>query len=173
MSDAWTAVRGHPARFLASVWPWRALAYLATTVPIGLAWLIVLLVVFAVGVATVVVVAGLLVLAGIPVLAHLAAAGERRRIRLVFPGRPVNQPPAPRGPGHARASWPEAGVTVLLATLFWIADAVMLVLLTAPVVMLIAPVLVRSGAVDIVGGGSTPPVRHGPRCPLASSPWSC
>jgi signal transduction histidine kinase len=151
MRDAWVAVRGHPARFLASVWPWRSLAYLATTVPIGLAWLIVLLVVFAVGAATVVVVAGVLVLAGIPVLAHLAAAGERRRIRLVFPGRPENQPPALRDPEDRRASWPEMGVTVLLATLFWIADAVVLVLLTAPVVLLIAPVLVRSDVLDIAG----------------------
>jgi signal transduction histidine kinase len=151
MPDAWTAVRGHPARFLASVWPWRSLAYLATTVPIGLAWLIVLAVVFAVGVATVVVVAGVLVLAGLPVLAHLAAAGERRRIRLVFPGRPENRPHALLAPEHRRASWPETGVTVLLATLFWIADAVVLVLLTAPVVLLIAPVLVRSDVLDIAG----------------------
>ncbi|MDG4832506.1 sensor domain-containing protein [Solwaraspora sp. WMMD1047] len=151
MSDAWTAVRGHPARFLASVWPWRSLAYLATTVPIGLAWLTVLVVVFAVGAATVVLVAGLLVLAGMPVLVRLAAAGEWRRIRLVFPGRPVPQPTALRDPGRGRASWPEAGVTVLLATLFWSADAVLLVLLTAPVLLVIAPVLVRSGTIDIAG----------------------
>ncbi|WP_326554739.1 sensor histidine kinase [Micromonospora sp. NBC_01813] len=151
MSDAWTAVRGRPARFLASVWPWRSLAYLVTTVPIGLAWLTVLLVVVAVGVATVVVIAGLLVLAGIPVLVHLAAAGERRRLRLIYPGRPVHQPPVLGGPGHGRASWPEAGVTVLLTTVFWIADAVLLILLTIPVLLLIAPVLVRSGAIDIAG----------------------
>jgi signal transduction histidine kinase len=153
MSDAWTAVRGRPARFLASVWPWRSLAYVASTVPIGLAWLILLLVVLAVGVATVVVVAGLFVLACIPVLAHLAAAGERRRLRLIFPGRPVNQPRALRDPEHGRASWPETIVTVLLATLFWIAGAVVLVLLTAPVVLLLAPVLVlvRSDVVDVAG----------------------
>lgn len=166
MSDAWTAVRGHPVRFLASAWPWRSLAYLATTVPIGLAWLTVLAVVVAVGAATVVVIAGLLVLAGIPVLVHLAAAGERRRIRLIYPGRPVLQPPVPRHPErggraswphpgafwpHRRASWPEAGVTVLLTTVFWIADAVLLILLTVPVLLLVAPVLVRSGTIDIAG----------------------
>ncbi|MFV2022922.1 histidine kinase [Micromonospora sp. LOL_023] len=158
MSDAWTAVRGHPARFLASVWPWRSLAYLVTTVPIGLAWLTVLAVVVAVGAATVVLIAGLLVLiagllvlAGMPVLVHLAAAGERRRLRLIHPGRPVHQPPALRGPAHRRASWPEAGVTVLLTTLFWIADAVLLILLTVPVLLLLAPVLVRSGAIDLAG----------------------
>lgn len=151
MSDAWTAVRGHPARFLASVWPWRSLAYLATTVPVGLAWLIVLLVVVAVGAATVVLIAGLLVLAGIPVLVHLAAAGERRRLRLIYPGLPVHQPPAARDPARRRASWPETGVTVLLTTVFWIADAVLLLLLTVPVLLLIAPVLVHSGTIDIAG----------------------
>src|SRR3712207_4439036 len=149
MSDAWTVVRGHPARFLASVWPWRSLAYVASTVPIGLAWLIILLVVLVVGVATVVVVAGLFVLAGIPMLAHLAATGERRRLRLIFPGRPVSRPSGPRDPEHGRGSWSETGVAVLLATLLWPADAVVLVLLTAPVVLLIAPVLVRSDVIDI------------------------
>src|ERR1700754_3121318 len=98
--DAWTAVRGRPARFLASVWPWRSLAYVASTVPIGLAWLIVLVVVLGVGLATVVVVAGLFVLAGIPVLAHLAARGERRRLRLIFPGPPGREVPD-------RQRWPE------------------------------------------------------------------
>lgn len=158
MSDAWTAVRGHPARFLASAWPWRSLAYLASTVPVGLAWLTVLAVVVAVGAATVVLIAGLLVLAGIPVLVHLAAAGERRRLRLIYPGRPAHQPPAPRDPAHPRAfwphrraSWPETGVTVLLTTVFWIADAVLLLLLTVPVLLLIAPVLVRSGTIDLAG----------------------
>ncbi|WJK39838.1 sensor domain-containing protein [Solwaraspora sp. WMMA2056] len=107
MSDAWTAVRGHPARFLASAWPWRSLAYLATTVPVGLAWLTVLAVVVAVGAATVVLIAGLLVLAGIPVLVRLAAADERRRIRLIYPGRPARQSPALRDPQRGgRASWP-------------------------------------------------------------------
>jgi hypothetical protein len=89
MSDAWAAVRGRPVRFLASAWPWRSLAYVSSTVPIGLAWLILLLVVVGVGVATIVVVAGLFVLAGLPTLTRLAAAGERRRLRLIFRGQPV------------------------------------------------------------------------------------
>ena len=35
MADAWSALRGHPVRFLGSSWPWRALAYLVTTVVVG------------------------------------------------------------------------------------------------------------------------------------------
>jgi signal transduction histidine kinase len=151
MSDAWTAVRGRPARFLASSWPWRSLAYVGSTVPIGLAWLIVLLVVFGVGVATIVVVAGLFVLAGLPTLARHAAAGERRRLRLMFPGRPVVRPPAQRDPAQGRGSWPETGVTLLLATVFWLVDAVAVVLLSAPVVLILAPVLVRHDEVDVAG----------------------
>ncbi|MEU1590582.1 histidine kinase [Micromonospora sp. NPDC005710] len=151
MSDAWTAVRGRPTRFLASVWPWRSLTYVATTVPIGLGWLILLLMVLTVGVATIVVVAGLFVLAGLPTLAHLAAAGERRRLRLIFPGRPVSRLPAPRDREHGRVAWPEAGVTVLLVTLFWLVDAVVVVLLTAPVVLILAPVLVRHDVVEVAG----------------------
>ncbi|MEU8218321.1 sensor histidine kinase [Micromonospora taraxaci] len=151
MDDAWTAVRGRPTRFLASVWPWRSLAYVATTVPIGLGWLILLLVVLTVGVATIVVVAGLFVLAGLPTLAHLAAAGERRRLRLIFPGRLVSRLPAPRDPEHGRVAWPERGVTVLLVTLFWLVDAAVVVLLTAPVVLILAPVLVRHDVVEVAG----------------------
>ncbi|WP_328474485.1 histidine kinase [Actinoplanes sp. NBC_00393] len=147
--DAWTAVRGRPTRFLLSAWPWRALAYVASTVPIGLAWLILLLVMLAVGGATVIVVAGLFVLAGIPVLARLAAASERRRLRLIFPGRPAHQPPDPQ-PG--RVSWPETGVTVLLATVFWLVDAaLLLLLLTVPGALLLAPVLVRRDRLDLAG----------------------
>ncbi|GIF63932.1 histidine kinase [Asanoa ishikariensis] len=146
--DAWSAVRGRPVRFLTSVWPWRALAYVASTLPIGLAWLLVMVVVLGVGVATIVVVAGLFVLAGLPTLAHLAARGERWRIRLVIPGR--RGPLAPRD-GRRPLSWPEMGVTVLLATLFWLVDAVALVLLTAPVVLLLAPLLVRYDTLEVAG----------------------
>ncbi|MCX5119830.1 sensor histidine kinase [Micromonospora sp. NBC_00362] len=124
---------------------------MATTVPIGLGWLILLLVVLTVGVATTVVVAGLFVLAGLPTLAHLAAAGERRRLRLIFPGRPVSRLPAPRDRENGRVAWPETGVTVLLVTLFWLVDGAVVVLLTAPVVLILAPVLVRHDVVEVAG----------------------
>jgi signal transduction histidine kinase len=151
MSDAWTALRGRPVRFLASAWPWRSLAYVSSTVPIGLAWLILLVVVAGVGVATIVLVAGLFVLAGLPTLTHLAAAGERRRLRLIFRGPPADRRPAQRDPAAGRGSWPEAGVTLLLATVFWLVDAVAVVLLSAPVVLILAPVLVRHDEVDVAG----------------------
>jgi signal transduction histidine kinase len=140
--DAWTAVRGRPARFLTSAWPWRALAYVSSTLPLGLAWLIVLVAVLGVGVATIVVVAGLLVFAGIPTLARIAARGELRRTRLIYPG-PTLEPS-----GGRRA---QMGVMVLLATLFWLADAVALLLLAVPVTFLLAPALVHLDGLEVTG----------------------
>ncbi|MGN9811254.1 histidine kinase [Micromonospora sp. BQ11] len=48
-------------------------------------------------------------------------------------------------------AWPEAGVTVLLVTLFWLVDAAVVVLLTASVMLILAPVLVRHDMVEIAG----------------------
>ena len=141
--DAWTAVRGRPTRFLTSVWPWRALAYVISTLPLGLVWLIVLVAVLGVGVATIVVVAGLLVFAGIPRLARIAARGELRRTRLLYPGGPVFEPK-----GGRRL---QMGVMVLLATLFWLVDAVALLLLAFPVTFLLAPALVRFDVLEVAG----------------------
>jgi len=73
--------------------------------------------------------------------------GERRRIRLVIPGGRGPRPPRDGQP----FSWPEIGVTVLLATLFWLVDAVALVLLAAPVVLLLAPLLVRYDTLEVAG----------------------
>src|SRR6478735_3620574 len=75
--DAWTALRADPRRYLGSRWPWGALAYLLTTVPVGLAMLVVLATTLVVGAVTAV------LLAGIPVLAGLLGVLERSRMRLV------------------------------------------------------------------------------------------
>ena len=89
--DAWTAVRGSPWRFLGSAWPWRSLAYLLTTVPVGLATLVVLALGLVVGVATLVVVVGAVVLAGLPVIAAAVGVLERRRLGLVRQGAPSDR----------------------------------------------------------------------------------
>jgi hypothetical protein len=86
-TDAWAALRGHPVRFLRSAWPWRSLAYVVTSVPIGLVALLVLATTLMIGAVTLVVVVGLAVLAAIPVLTGLLGVVERRRLALVRPGR--------------------------------------------------------------------------------------
>lgn len=140
--DAWAAVRGRPWSFLTSAWPWRALAYVVSTVPLGIACLIVLGVTVAIGVATAVVVVGVIVLAGIPRLARAIAAIERRRLRLLLPG--VTPPPA-------GSRWPEIGAAVLLSSVFLVVDFMVLGLLAAVVSVLLAPLVVRYDTVDVAG----------------------
>ncbi|MDZ5620994.1 sensor histidine kinase [Nocardioides bizhenqiangii] len=154
--DAWTAVRGKPWRFLFSVWPWRSLAYLATTVPVGLATLAVLFLVLGVGLLTLVVVVGLLVLAGVPRVATVVAEVERRRLGLVLPH--AIQPRSSTLRERLRAgrilpvAWPEVGYAVLLATILWVLDGVVLsFVITTPGVFLLAPWLVEIDQVAMFG----------------------
>ncbi|MFL6075093.1 MAG: sensor histidine kinase [Mycobacteriales bacterium] len=153
VTNAWQALtwRG----FLASRWPWRALAYLVTAVPVGLAVggaLFVLL--LAGGLLTI-------VLVGVPVLLALAFAGlpvatvERRRLRIIDTG-PTGNPhlPAPgRGPRawvgarlREQATWRELAYAVLLATVAWpVALAAAGAALIVPGMLLSAPVIVGLG----------------------------
>lgn len=159
--DVWAALRSSPWRLLASSWPWRALAYLATGALVGLAVTAVLFVLVGVGLLTLVILVGVLVLAGIPLLAALVADVERARLRLVLPDvRPgPAAPPAPiawgdrlRALRRLRISGPEVGYTVLLATVLWLVDAVVLnLIITIPGVLVLAPVLVRLDAPIAVG----------------------
>src|SRR6478735_6760466 len=101
--DAWTALRAKPWRYLGSRWPWGALAYLLSTVPIGVAMLVVLALALVVGAAT------LVVLAGSPVLAGVLGVVERRRLRLVQ-GAPASGMTLRERLGAGRrlaVSWPE------------------------------------------------------------------
>ncbi|WP_205474184.1 sensor domain-containing protein [Nocardioides sp. SYSU D00038] len=154
--DAWAALRGRPWRLVLSRWPWRALAYLVTTVPVGLVSLVVLLLVLGVGLLTLVVVVGVLVLAGVPLLAAVVAALERRRLRLVLPRPGEAQVPSLRTLLRARRSlpvaWREVGHLVLLAVVLWAVDAVVVLFcVTVPVVLLAAPWLSRVDRLAMLG----------------------
>ncbi len=157
LRDAWTALRAEPWRFLASSWPWRSLAYLASTVPVGIVTLVVLVTVVGLGALTAVVVVGLLLLASVPVVATVVAEVERARIRLVLPQeRDAEHPASATLRERVRTwrtlpvSWSEIGYTVLLAVVLWVVDAVILLFAIAlPVVLLLAPVLVRIDALEV------------------------
>lgn len=154
--DAWAAARGRPLRFLSSSWPWRSLAYVATTVPVGLAAFAALFIVLGVGLLTLVVVVGLLVLAGVPRMATVIAEVERRRLGLVQPCAIQPRSGTLREQLRARRNlpiaWPEVGYSFILATLLWVLDSVLLsFLVITPGAFLLAPVLVQIDQLDMVG----------------------
>ena len=152
--DAWAAVRGHPARFLLSAWPWRSFAYVLTSVPIGLVALVVLATALMIGALTLVVVVGLAVLAGIPLLTGLLGVVERRRLALVRPGPASGTSLLERLRAGRRVpvSWPEVGYAVLLGGLLWPVDAAaLIVLVTVPAVLMLAPWLRTVDEMNVLG----------------------
>ena len=122
-------LRGHPARFLGSSWPWRSLAYLLTTVAVGLATLLVC--VGCLGVLTLVIVVG------------RSCSGCRCAASVGV----LERPQAPAGPHGAPArascrerlragrrlpvSWPEVGYAFLLAVVLWPLDFLVVVFAVA------------------------------------------
>jgi signal transduction histidine kinase len=154
--DAWSAVRGRPERFLRSAWPWRSILYVATTVPVGVAVLVVLFLVVGIGVLTAVLVVGVLILARVPGIARLVAAGERWRLALVRPGTvgdPVPWRDQLRAGRNLPVAWSEVGYAALLATVFVVVDFFALLILFVPVVFLLTPLLrwLSGSAVESVG----------------------
>ncbi|MER6995410.1 sensor domain-containing protein [Streptomyces sp. NPDC000410] len=139
-------------RYLLSSWPWRSALYLLSSVPIGLATLISLLLLAIAGSALAV------VLIGVPLLLMLALAGiplaavERRRLLLIDSTALVSAHREPESPGltawarvrfKERATWRELGYALLFAFVLWPLDALVVGmalavsggLLATPVVM--------------------------------------
>jgi signal transduction histidine kinase len=123
MTKRWQSIRQalteRPFRLPFSWWPWRALAYLLSSIPLGIAFILTSLV-FTV------------TMAGIPLLGMPLAAAERYRLRWLDCA-PIASPhlgPAEPGLGswyrlrlHQLATWRELGYAVLFGGL-WIADGV-------------------------------------------------
>ena len=131
MADAWTALRGHPARFLGSRWPWRSLAYLVTSVFVGVPFLVVAL-----------------------CLTRLFGVLERRRLGLVQDRPPSGLTRRERRRARRRlpVSWPEVGYAFLLAVVLFPLDFLLVVfLVTVPVVMLLAPALAETDDMAVLG----------------------
>jgi signal transduction histidine kinase len=143
-ATVWEALRGGPRRFLGSLWPMRALAYLLSGVATGLAalaWLPVALVLGAV--------------VGTPLLTLPLVAVERRRLRLL--GGPAVPDPhrRPDRPGPVAwlrqrcaepVTWRELAYLALHGTVLLLLDATAIGLALAPVLALGSGTLVRSEA---------------------------
>ncbi|MFF9816472.1 sensor histidine kinase [Streptomyces sp. NPDC014006] len=152
----WQAL-GRP-RYLLTPWPWRATAYLVSGVALGVAVLVSLVTLVAVGGVLA------LVLVGLPLLAAVALAGlpvaalERHRLRLVADGPVPGGHAAPGEPGlrswlttrlREQATWRELGHALLCAALLWPAEAlVVTVAVLFPVAMAATPLLMAT-----TGGG--------------------
>jgi signal transduction histidine kinase len=136
-NTAWEAIRGGPRRYLFSLWPLRALAYVVSGVIVGVATLIWL------PVATL---AGGFVLT--PLATQPLAALERRRLALVG-GDPLPDPHrAPDRPGlpswlrsryRESATWRELAYAMLHATGLLALDA------AATLIAVVAPVVAFAG----------------------------
>ncbi|GAA0943566.1 sensor histidine kinase [Nonomuraea longicatena] len=120
--NAWQTITSDPLRFLVSAWPWRALLYLLTGLPGGLAWIVIVVNGRQAGMVT----ASAVLLVAACVLSRPIAALERRRLRLVDP---EGLPPPPARAGLASpATWREIGHALLWATLLPTANGTIFVL---------------------------------------------
>lgn len=143
-----------------SSWAWRSLAYLVSTVFVGLFALVAFLIVIGVGVLTIPIVIGLFLLGGLPTLGAWIAVVERRRL-LLLPEESAHAPAvvdmqaAERAwwkPPRDQASWRSLGYAVLLALGLWLVDAVAVaVVVTTIVVSLFSPLLAHYDTVDMLG----------------------
>ncbi|MBM7053588.1 sensor histidine kinase [Streptomyces durocortorensis] len=130
----WQALRHR--RYLRSSWPWRCALYFLTSVPLGVALLVCLLVLALTGSLLTVALVGVpllltLVLVGLPV-----AQVERRRLRLIDPAVPLedaHQDPPRTGPAawlrtrlQERSTWRELGYALLFGCLLWPLEAVVI-----------------------------------------------
>ncbi|MER8044325.1 sensor domain-containing protein [Streptomyces sp. NPDC094032] len=138
----WQAL-ARPGRFLRTAWPWRAVAYLASGVAVGALALLVLLVLVGFSV----------LLVGLPLLplAGVALGGLERRRLLLLDREPAADPHrVPGAPGlvawlrvrvREQATWRELAYAVLLATVLWPLDLIVLAVgLGLPAALLSAPV---------------------------------
>jgi signal transduction histidine kinase len=153
--DAWTALRGQPWRFLCSGWPWRSVAYVVTSVPLGLAMMIGLGFGIVLGAVTLIMIVGIAVFAGLPVLSGVLGILERKRLALVqaAPVSAMTVRERFRIGRRLPVSWSEMGYAVLLALVFWWIDALVLLFgVVVPVSLLCAPLIVRADEpVEMVG----------------------
>ena len=126
----------------------RDLLYVGLSGPLGLAWIIVLVIGFALGVALTIVIVGIPVLVLTFELTRLGARIERSRAALVL-GAPIAQPPRPRATGGVvrrvwgwvtdRAGWKELGFMLLLGTLGTALGAVVIALWSGVLAAVAAP----------------------------------
>ncbi|MFJ8027011.1 sensor histidine kinase [Streptomyces sp. NPDC096311] len=140
--------------FLLSPWPWRAVAYLLSGVVAGIAVLVAIVTLAAVGGVLAIVLVGLPLLAVTALVGVPVASAERRRLRLIDgdPAPGAHREPAEPGPWswfttrlREQLTWRELGYALLFAGLLWPAEAlVVTVALAFPLSMTFTPLLMAT-----------------------------
>ncbi|MEV6288108.1 sensor domain-containing protein [Kribbella sp. NPDC051770] len=148
--SAWAALT--TKRYLVSSWPWRAYAYLLSSIPLGIVTIAVLLVSVGISALLSPLVVGILLLTLFPLYGVLIGSIERGRARLVLP-RGIASPHAKMPPNMTRrerlkfrrreqASLRALGYGVLLGTFVWLFSAAFAGLSAATLVLtLLAPMI--------------------------------
>lgn len=147
----WQAIAQRPLGFVATVWPWRALAYLLTGVAFGALVALVLILVLAAGVLTALILVGVAILASITLIGVPVADVERRRLRLIDLDPAPNPHAKPAQPGiknwvrtriHEQVTWRELGFTALsVLGLWWVDLLVLLFAFGTPFILIRSAVL--------------------------------
>ncbi|MFF4493635.1 sensor histidine kinase [Streptomyces sp. NPDC001546] len=165
----WEAVRRRPDRFLLSLWPLRAWAFLLSGTVLGALLLVVLALLLFAGIGLSVVGIGLLVLTGVAVTGVPVAALERRRMRLVEPVPLADPHGSLPGTGalpwlrtrlKERATWRELSYTLLFAVVFTALGLGFTALLALSAILLVTPVIVWAIAPDTVMLVPGQPISH-------------
>lgn len=124
-----------PLSFLASSWPWRSLAYLATGVVVGAAAVAVFVTGLVAGLILLVVLVGVAPLVGVVLSSIAVAAVERRRLRLVDLDAMPNPHRRMEEPGlrawastrlTEQVTWRELHFTLISAAALWWLDLLVL-----------------------------------------------
>lgn len=146
---AWQALAHHPLAFLATLWPWRALAYLLSGVGVGALTLVVLVAGLLTGLVLLPLGVGAVVLLGVVLGGGVVARVERWRLRLVDLDPAATDRRAPDAPGvrawlrtrlRDRLTWRELGFTAVSMTALWWMDLLVLAFaLALPVLCVTAP----------------------------------
>ncbi|GAA4443167.1 sensor histidine kinase [Phytohabitans houttuyneae] len=150
-ATAWEALRGRPRHFVGSLWPLRALGYVASGAVTGLVTVVWVPLALVLGLG-----------AGWPLLAAPLVALERRRLALLGGPPPPDPHRRPDRPGvvawlrtrHAEpVTWRELAYLVLHGTLLVLLDAAATAIAFAPLLLLGAVSLPRSegdtGSLDV------------------------
>jgi signal transduction histidine kinase len=158
--NAWQAISERPFGFIASSWPWRSVAYLASGVILGATTAVVLIGLVVAGTLLALALVGLVAFLAVALSGVAVGRLERWRLRLVDrdPLPDPHRPPVRTGRRFAwlrfrlrePATWRELGYTIVsLGALWWIDAAMLGLVLGIPISLGVTPYLPGVEPMDV------------------------